>query len=262
MKEYTFPLKSGACVEAYFKHRRISDTIERNKHGGYISEDAIIHPEAKIDASAVILSGAKIRWGCVIGPGVLIGIDAEIDFGVTIGSGSAIYNNAKIGYETTIGKNNIIGEHTQIGKFVTIGRENVISDFDAIADYAKVGNNNYFRAHVKVRDDAQIGDKNFFERSTQIGADALVGDRNVVEGALLKSGVLLEESYVANGTVGKGSEIVKSKVNVTALEAGSVIYRSAITDPTLKGKVVVKNGRGHKAATIIQESVERQDEKR
>ena len=124
-----------------------------------ISEQAIIHPSAKIAADVAI------------GPGTIIGADVEIDAGTWVGPHVVIQGPTKIGQNNKIFQFASVGDAPQDKTYqneatrLEIGNNNIIREFSMIS-----------RGTVKGGGVTQIGNDNFFMAYTHVGHDCRIGN--------------------------------------------------------------------------------------
>jgi UDP-3-O-[3-hydroxymyristoyl] glucosamine N-acyltransferase len=101
-----------ACLSLLLE--RFSSQVQ-NGSAGIISEEASVHPQARlgvgvtVGAFAVIEAGAIVGDHCTIYPQVYVGRNARV------GTGTVLHAGAKIHYDCVVGANCIIGSNAVIG---------------------------------------------------------------------------------------------------------------------------------------------------
>lgn len=147
-----------------------------------ISENAMIHPEAKL--------GKNVK----VGAGSVIGADVEI------GEGSVIGPHVVIEGPTSIGK------HNKIFQFASIGDEPQDATYQGEATRLEIGDNNVIREYcmisrgtVKGGGLTKIGDHNFLMAYSHIGHDCMVGNHTVMVNYSALSGHVTLQDYAIIG---------------------------------------------------------------
>jgi UDP-N-acetylglucosamine acyltransferase len=147
-----------------------------------IHPTAIIHPQAKLDATvqvgpyAVIDGGVELGAECVVGPHVYITGLTKIGAGNRFHAGCVIGDapqDLKYKNEPTrlgIGDNNVFREH------VTIHRSN------KTAEDTVVGSDNFFMASSHVAHNCAVGDHVILANGALLGGHAVVQDRAFISG--------------------------------------------------------------------------------
>lgn len=147
-----------------------------------ISEQAIIHPSAKLGKNVTVGPGTVIGEGVEIGEGTWVGPHAVIEGPTVIGKNNKIFQFASVGDEPQDTTYN--GEPTKL----EIGDNNVIREFTMIS-----------RGTVKGGGLTKIGNHNFLMAYTHIGHDCIVGDQNILVNYSALSGHVIIEDYVTIG---------------------------------------------------------------
>lgn len=147
-----------------------------------ISEQAIIHPSAKL---------AK---GVTVGPGTIIGAD------VAIGENTWVGPHVVIEGPTTIGKNNKIFQFASVGdepQDITYKGEPTrleIGDGNIIREYCMIS-----RGSVKGGGLTRIGNNNFLMAFTHIGHDCMLGNHIIMVNYSALSGHVTVHDYANIG---------------------------------------------------------------
>jgi UDP-N-acetylglucosamine acyltransferase len=147
-----------------------------------ISENAIIHPEAKLAKNVSVGPGAVIGKGVEIGEGSIIGPYVVIKGPTVIGKNNKIFQFASIGDEPQ--DVTYQGENTRL----EIGDNNVIREYCMIS-----------RGTEKGGGLTKIGDHNFLMAYSHIGHDCLVGNHTVMVNYSALSGHVTLQDYAIVG---------------------------------------------------------------
>ncbi len=154
----------------------------------YISDQAYIHPEAKMGANVTVEPFAFIDKNAEIGEGTLIMSGANVRAGARIGKNCRIFPGAVIGGipqdlkfkgEDSLA---IIGDNTTVRECVTVNRGT------ASKGYTKVGNNCLLMAYSHIAHDCVISDSVIVGNATQ-----LAGEVEVDHHAILSGGTLIHQ---------------------------------------------------------------------
>ncbi|MCP0913171.1 MULTISPECIES: acyl-ACP--UDP-N-acetylglucosamine O-acyltransferase [Legionella] len=147
-----------------------------------ISENAIIHPSAKL---------AK---GVTVGPGTIIGADVEIGEDTWVGPHVVIQG------PTVIGKNN------KIFQFASVGDEPQDITYKGEPTRLEIGDNNIIREFcmisrgtVKGGGLTRLGNDNFLMAYTHIGHDCMVGNHVIMVNYSALSGHVIVQDYANIG---------------------------------------------------------------
>ena len=150
-----------------------------------IHPTAIIHPQAKLDATvqvgpfAVIDAGVELGAGCVVGPHVYLTGETKIGTGNRFHAGCVIGDapqDLKYKNEPTrlrIGDDNVFREH------VTVHRSN------KTAEDTVIGSHNFFMANSHVAHNCAVGDHVILANGALLGGHAVVQDRAFISGNCL-----------------------------------------------------------------------------
>jgi UDP-N-acetylglucosamine acyltransferase len=149
----------------------------------------LIHPTAVIDPEAVLA------------PDVRVGAYAVIEGPVEIGPGCVIEAHASLSGPLTMGRDNFVGHGAVLGKSPQH------RGYQGEATSLRIGDGNVFREFVTVhRGTAQscgttwIGDRNMFMIGSHIGHDARIGDGcTVINYALVAGHVVLHDACILSG---------------------------------------------------------------
>lgn len=123
-----------------------------------IHEDVIIEEDCNIGSHAVIMPGTRLKKGCKIFPGAVIGgIPQDLKF---------------VGEYSTVE----IGENTTIREFVTINRGTKDKEI------TKIGSNCLIMAYSHIAHDCIIGNNCVFSNNTTLAGHIEIGDYVVLAG--------------------------------------------------------------------------------
>lgn len=170
-----------------------------------------IHPQAIVDATAIVADNARIGPSAIIGPGVVVGEGTEVGAGAqvygptTLGSNNRIFPLACIGFEPQdlkfrggetgleVGDGNIFREFCTVhrgteegGGRTSIGNENLFMAYTHVAHDCHVGNRTIFSnaatlaGHVTVEDEAVIGAVSAVHQFCRVGRYAYIGGYSVI----------------------------------------------------------------------------------
>jgi UDP-N-acetylglucosamine acyltransferase len=172
--------ESSRCQKSVFIHAKLCESVAEMIH-----PTAIIHPQAKLDATvqvgpfAVIYAGVELGADCVVGPHVyLTGL-------TTIGAGNRFHAGCVIGdapqdlkykNEPTrlrIGDSNVFREHVTIHRSTKPDTETVI------------GSHNFFMANSHVAHNCTIGNHVILANGALLGGHVVVQDRAFISGNCL-----------------------------------------------------------------------------
>jgi UDP-N-acetylglucosamine acyltransferase len=140
-----------------------------------IHPTAIIHPQARLDATVTVGPYAVIDEGVVVGPGCIIGPHVHLTGHTTTGPRNVFHAGCVIGDAPQDLKYQ--GEPTRL----------------------RIGSDNVFREHVtvhrsnKLAEDTVIGSHNFLMAHSHVGHNVILGDH-----VILANGVLLAGHVVVN----------------------------------------------------------------
>lgn len=147
-----------------------------------ISENAVVHPDAKIGKNVTIDPFTTVAANVEIGDDTWIGPNVALMDGARIGKGCKIFPGAVIsaipqdlkfqGEETTAE----IGDNTTIREYVTINRGTVDRDKTV------VGSNCLLMAYVHVAHDCLIGDNCILANAVNLAGHVVVEDFAILEG--------------------------------------------------------------------------------
>jgi UDP-N-acetylglucosamine acyltransferase len=147
-----------------------------------IHPTAIIHPQAKLDATvkvgpfAVIDGGVELDANCVVGPHVYlmsetkIGVDNRFHAGCVIGDAPQDLKYKDEPTHLRIGEHNVFREH------VTIHRSN------KAAEDTVIGSHNFFMANSHVAHNCIVGDHVILANGALLGGHAVVQDHAFISG--------------------------------------------------------------------------------
>lgn len=201
---------------------------------GRISEQAHVHPEARleddvvVEAAAVIGRGAEIGRGTLIGPGAIIGADCRIGRNCVIAASACVQyaligNNVIIHPGTRIGQDGFgyVPTATGLQKIVQVGRV-------VIQDNVEIGANSTIdRGAI---DDTVIGEGTKIDNLVQIGHNVQIGRHCVIVSQVGVAGsarignqVMIGGAAGINGhiTVGDGAQIAALSGVASDVPAGA-----------------------------------------
>lgn len=153
-----------------------------------ISNQAYVHPEAKLGESVTIEPFAFIDKNTEVGDGTIVMSGANIRNGARVGSNCRIFPGAVVGGipqdlkfrgEESLA---IVGDNTTIRECVTINRGT------ASKGYTKVGNSCLLMAYSHVAHDCVLNDNIILGNATQ-----LAGEVEVEHHAILSGGTLVHQ---------------------------------------------------------------------
>jgi UDP-N-acetylglucosamine acyltransferase len=148
-----------------------------------IHPTAIVHPEARLDASVSI--GAY----SIVGPHV------EIGAGTQVGPHAIIEGHTRIGRDNRIGSFTALGGPPQDKSYageptrLEIGDRNTIREYCMFntgtrkdAGVTRVGDDNWIMSYVHLAHDCQIGSKTVLANNTQLAGHCHIGDWAILGG--------------------------------------------------------------------------------
>jgi UDP-N-acetylglucosamine acyltransferase len=150
-----------------------------------IHPTAIIHPQAKLDATvsvgpyAVIDAGVELGAHCVIGPHVYltgetkIGSHNQFHAGCVIGDAPQDLKYKNEPTRVRIGDHNVFREHVTVHRSTKTDSETVI------------GSNNFLMANCHIGHNSQLGDQIIIANGAMLGGYATVQDRAFISGNCL-----------------------------------------------------------------------------
>lgn len=150
-----------------------------------IHPTAVIHPQAKLDASvqigpyAVIEAGVELGADCVVGPYVHLTGATQIGKGNHFHAGCVIgdlpqdlkYKGAPT--RVTIGDHNVFREHVTVNRATTAG------------DATVVGSHNFIMAGAHIAHNCVVGSQVIMANCATLGGHATVQDRAFISGVCL-----------------------------------------------------------------------------
>ena len=168
-----------------------------------ISNQAFIHPDAKIGKNVEIGPFTAITGDVEIGEGTWIGPNVTIMDGARIGSGCKIFPGAVISaipqdlkYQGEVTKA-VIGNNTIIRECVTINK--------GTSDRMKtsVGNNCLLMAYVHIAHDASVGNNCIIANTANIAGHVIIEDFVVIEGVVAIQQFIRigQHSFLAGGSM-------------------------------------------------------------
>ena len=150
-----------------------------------IHPTAIIHPQAKLDATvrvgpfAVIDAGVALGADCVVGPHVyltgltVIGAGNRLHAGCVIGDAPQDLKYKNEPTRLRIGENNVFREHVTIHRSTRPDAETI------------VGSQNFFMANAHVAHNCAVGNQVILANGALLGGHAVVQDRAFISGNCL-----------------------------------------------------------------------------
>lgn len=144
---------------------------------------SFVHPQALVDAGAVLGDGVRVGPFAVIGPGV------EIGEGTEIGAAAQIQGPTRIGRGNRIFPQTAIGFDPQDLKYrgetvrLEIGDRNVLREFSTVSrgtvaggGVTRIGSDNLIMAYVHIAHDCQVGDRTVFANLATLAGHVEVHD--------------------------------------------------------------------------------------
>lgn len=155
----------------------------------------LVHPSARIAATAIISPAAEI------GAGVSIDHHAIIEQDVRIGAG------CKIGPHAVVKRWTRMGEDNEVSAGAVLGSDPLDKAFRGERSYLRIGNRNRIREHFTIsrgtmpESETVIGDDNFIMTSGHIAHDCRVGNGTVIASCTLISGHVQvgDRAFVSGG---------------------------------------------------------------
>ncbi len=150
-----------------------------------IHSTAVIHPQAKLDASvcvgpySVIDADVSVGAGCVIGPQVYltgvttIGARNQFHAGCVIGDAPQDLKYRGEPTRVRIGDDNIFREHVTVNRATTAAGETIL------------GSNNYLMQHTHVGHNCHLGNHIILGGGSLLAGHAIVQDRALISGNCL-----------------------------------------------------------------------------
>ena len=158
---------------------------------------SLVHPSARIAASACVAPTARI------GPGVSIGDFTVVEDDVEIGARCKIDSRVLIKRWTRMGTDN------EISAGAVLGSDPLDKAFRGGRSYLRIGSGNKIREHFTIsrgtapESDTVVGDRNFIMTSGHIAHNCRIGNDTVIASATLVSGyVEIEDRAFVSGLVG------------------------------------------------------------
>ncbi len=191
-----------------------------------------IHPDAHVDAAAVLGRQVVVGPGAVIEADVVIGDDCVIEAGAVVRSGV------------------IMGSGNRVHPYAVIGGDPQDLSFDAaVTTHVRIGDRNVFREHVTVHRATAAGG------ATVIGSDCLMmnfshvaHDCQVGDGCVFANGVQLGGHVQVDDAVvfGGGSMVHQfCRIGALAMVAASTLIRKDVLPYSLVGGEPVRHYRSN-----------------
>jgi UDP-N-acetylglucosamine acyltransferase len=151
-----------------------------------IHPTAVIHPQARLEASvqvgpqAVIDAGVELGAGCVVGPHVYltgatkIGAENRFHAGCVIGDAPQDLKYQGSPTRVTIGDHNVFREHVTVNRATTAGDATVVGSHNFIMAGAHIGHNCVVGSHVIIANHASLGGHAVVQDRAFISACCLV----------------------------------------------------------------------------------------
>lgn len=150
---------------------------------------------ARIHATALVDSRARLADDVAIGPYSIIGPDVDIGPGTHIGPHVVVAAHTRIGARNKIYQFSSIGEAPQDKKYageptrLEIGDDNTIREFCTLnrgtvqdLGVTSIGNHNWIMAYVHVAHDCRVGNHTIFANNAQLAGHVHVGDFAILGG--------------------------------------------------------------------------------
>ncbi|HNE20302.1 MAG TPA: UDP-3-O-(3-hydroxymyristoyl)glucosamine N-acyltransferase [Turneriella sp.] len=192
---------------------------------------AYIAPDARVDASAIVMHGAVILPGAEIGANAVIHPNAVIEQNVKIGAHTVIHPNVVIKFNCVIGSHCIIHSSTVIGAdgFGFYDKDGVRYKVPQIGNVI-VGDHVEMGASVTVDratiESTVIGDYTKFDDQVHVGHNCQVGKYVYIAGnTVLAGSVTLEDNVTLGGQTAISGKVLVRKgsfvMGMSALAADS-----------------------------------------
>ncbi len=226
---YDFPVIY--CKDPYLAFAMISQSLDVTPSlADSISEQAWVHPSAKIADGVSLAAGVSVGKNCVIETGVIIGANSSLADNTCVSKGTKIYPNVSIYHNVSIGRDCIIhsgavigsdgfgyannsGEWVKIvqsggvriGNNVEIGANSTIDrgalDDTVIADGVKIDNLCHIAHNVEIGENTAMAAFTGVAGSTVIGKgctfsgrSSIIGHLNIAPGTHLTAGTMVNKS--------------------------------------------------------------------
>lgn len=150
-----------------------------------IHPTAVIHPDAKLNASVQVGPHAVIDAGVELGPDCVVGPHAYLTGLTRIGAGNHFHAGSVIGdlpqdlkyhgapTHVVIGDHNVFREHVTVNRATTAGEATVI------------GSHNFLMAGAHIGHNCRLGDHVIMANSAMLGGHVTVQDRAFISGACM-----------------------------------------------------------------------------
>ena len=151
---------------------------------------------AKIHATSIIESGARL------GPDVVVGAYAYVGAGVTLGEGTHLHHHASVEGNTQLGK------ACEVFPYACIGGKTQDLKFAGGNPGLLIGDRNVFREYVSIHcatndgDFTRIGDNNVLLATCHVAHDCVLGDNIIMSNGAVLGGHVTVENYVVIGGYG------------------------------------------------------------
>lgn len=152
----------------------------------------------RIHASALIHSEARIDATATVGPFSIIGAGVEIGAGSSVGSHCVIEGPTRIGRDNRIHPHSVIGGAPQDKKYayeataLEIGDRNTIREFVTInrgtaqdLGVTRIGSDNWIMAYVHIAHDCLVGSHVIFANAASLAGHVRIDDHAILGGFTL-----------------------------------------------------------------------------
>jgi len=147
----------------------------------------------RIHPSAVVMTGAEIGAGTLVGPNAVVGAQVRLGEGCRVGASAVIDGRTDIGDGTEIFPFASIGQIPQDLKFkgedssLVIGKRNIFREFVTIhrgtrggGGVTTIGDQNVFMAYAHVAHDCHIGNDTIIGHAATLGGHVYVDDFAII----------------------------------------------------------------------------------
>lgn len=190
------------CVTAHTT-AHVDDGVDVSILPGVPTRPAILGPECRVEAGALISAGCSlgargvVMRGAVVLPDTVIGDDTEIGNhcvigpGVRLGAGNRVLAHSVIARQVEMVDNNVVGPFASIGTepqhravprspgVIRIGSRNVLREFITVHlpthELTSIGNDCFLMAYCHVSHDTRVADDVTMANSCQIGGHTVIG---------------------------------------------------------------------------------------
>src|SRR5437868_4106734 len=135
----------------------------------------VIHPSARVSASAVLGSSVSVAAGAFVGERAIIEDRAHI------GEGAVVSEEARIGEDTVVNAGCVVGARVQVGHGSVVGRNSLLCAQVGLAGSTRIGDSAILAGQVGVAGHLTIGDR--VQVAAQSGIGTSIPDDSAVGGS-------------------------------------------------------------------------------